>query len=375
MSDYYSLLGVERGASADEIKKAFRRKARELHPDVNPEDDGAEERFREVSAAYEVLSDDERRSIYDRYGEDGLKARHWQPTHQSFDSIADIFGAFFGEDIFSSMGFGNQGGRGRGRGDNVAVEVDLTFQEAMLGTRKELEYDVSVPCETCDGTGADSPEAIEQCETCEGAGVVRTVARSLFGQVVQQSACPHCGGNGTRITKACSTCQASGLQSRTEQVTVDIPGGISTGQRIRLSGHGSAVPGGARGNLYVDVNVMGDDRFAREGDDLVTVIDLTFAEAALGCTKPVETVDGDTEQVVFEAGTQPGTVLGIANRGAGRLRGHGRGALRVVVNVQVPRDLDDEQRAMLESFQATEGDHNYRTHEGFMDKLRRVLRS
>lgn len=373
--DYYELLGVTREATAVEIKKAFRRRARELHPDVNPDDANAEERFRNVTAAYEVLSDDERRAIYDRYGEDGLKQRHWEPQFASFGNISDIFSAFFGDDMFS----GQAGGRQRtqaAHGENVLVSVQVDFAESALGTRRDIEFDAVAPCDECEGTGAAGDDGLITCEQCAGQGAVRTVARSLFGQVVQESICPQCGGRGKIVVKACGECHGTGEQPERRTLSVDIPAGISDGQRIRLTGRGSVgANGGPAGNLYIDVGVKSDDRFLREGDDLISAVELTFAEAALGCEKEVDTVDGTPQRVHFEAGTQPGEIISLQGRGVGRLRGTGRGDQRVVVNVQVPRELSAEQKAVLEQFLGLESERNYRSGEGLFDKLRRVLRT
>jgi molecular chaperone DnaJ len=372
-TDYYQLLGVERTADAGEIKRAFRRRARELHPDVNPAED-AEEQFREVTAAYEVLSDDERRAIYDKYGEAGLKQQHWEPQFASFGNIADIFSAFFGDDLF-----GQAAGRGRrhtgNRGENVLVEVELDFAEAALGTQREIVYDAVARCETCNGDGAATPEGIAPCEQCDGHGAVRTVSRSIFGQVIQESVCPRCAGRGTVVTDPCADCGGTGEKSEQQSVTVEIPAGISAGQRIRLTGRGGVGSGGgAPGNLYVDVRVRDDERFVRDGDDLVTVLDVTLAEAALGCIKHVPSIEGDDEQIELPAGVQPGEVVVLEGRGVGRLRGGGRGDVRAVVNVQVPKGLSTEQREVLEAFAELESDANYRMDDGLFDKLRRILR-
>jgi molecular chaperone DnaJ len=369
-ADYYQLLGVAREADATEIKRAYRKRARELHPDVNPDDPTAEERFREVTAAYEVLSDDERRSIYDRYGEEGLKSRQWEPQFASFGSIADIFAQFFGgEDQF--------GGRGAGpaRGESVHVALSLTFAEAALGAQKDVSFAVQNLCDTCDGRGAKDPSDVSSCEHCGGAGVVRQIARSLFGQVIQESACPVCGGRGEVIKVPCDTCAGDGVVAQDETITIEVPAGVEDGQRIRLTGRGHVPPGGgARGNLYVDVAVQADERFVREGSDLISVLDLTMTEAALGVTKLVETVDDEGEEVPIPAGIQSGEVMVLKGRGCGRLRGTGRGDQRVVISVGIPRDLTSDQRELLERFQSLESPRNYERRERILDKLRRVLR-
>jgi molecular chaperone DnaJ len=378
--DFYELLGVERGAEASDIKRAYRRKARELHPDVSDEPD-AEERFRRVTEAYEVLSDDQQRATYDRYGEAGLKQGGWEPQFANFGSIADIFGALFGDDSFGGRG-GAGGPAGGARGEDVQLSVDLDFREAVLGTERELTFTATGACDTCDGSGAASPEALASCTTCGGVGAVRQVSRSIFGQVVQERICPGCAGRGQTISDPCVECSGTGEQPEQRTVTVGIPAGIQDGQRIRLTGRGGAGRnGGPDGNLYIDVHAGADDRFVREGDDLITVLDLTLADAALGVTAEVPTVDGDPREVEVPAGTQPGTRMLLRGLGSGRLRGAAttdgvldRGDLVVYCNVRVPKDLSPEQRDALARFQALEDDRIYRHKEGIFDRLRRMVR-
>ncbi len=377
MADYYELLGVSRDAGADEIKKAYRRRARELHPDVNDAAD-AEEQFRNVTAAYEVLTDDERRAIYDQYGEEGLKQQQWEPQFANFGSLADILGAFFGDDVF---GMGGMSGAGRAdgarRGDDVAVSLSLTFAEAALGTTREIEYDAVGECSTCDGSGAATADGVANCETCNGAGRVRRVTRSILGQVIQETVCPTCSGRGRVVTDPCSACAGSGEEVKRHTLKVEVPAGVADGQRIRLSGRGgSGRMGGGRGNLYVNLHVDADDRFVREGDDLISVVDLTVTQAILGCEVDVDTVDGTSEKLTIEAGVQPGTFAVLRGKGMGRIRGGGRGDQRVVLNVQIPRNLDATQRSLVQRLQGSEDEQNYAPlrEESILGKLRRMLR-
>ena len=373
--DYYALLNVERTADAATIKRAYRKLALELHPDRNPDDPTAEERFRTVSAAYEVLSDDEKRSIYDRYGEDGLKAGNFAPGAAAYSDIGDIFRAFFGDDAFSGGGAASTGRGGATRGENVVVDLGLELAESALGSQREVTFGVTVACETCEGTGAEGDDGFVTCDTCAGHGVVRTIQRSLFGQVVQEASCPTCRGRGQKITSPCHSCNGTAEQREQQTVTVDVPAGISDGQRIRFTGRGGAgLHGGPDGNLYVEVHVRPDERFLREGDDLVTVLDLSLTDATLGTTAAVATVDGEDVDLEVPAGTQPGTVLSMRHRGMGRLRGSGRGDMRIVCNVLVPRELNAEQVALLSTFRELESDRNYVGDEGLLAKLRRVLR-
>lgn len=376
--DFYELLGVARDADASEIKRAYRRRARELHPDVSEEHD-AEERFRRVTEAYEVLSDAQRRATYDRYGEAGLRSGGWEPQFANFGSIADIFSAFFGDDMFG--GRGGTPGSG-GRGEDVQVAVQLEFREAVLGTERDITFTATGACDTCDGSGAARPDAIRACDTCGGAGAVRQVSRSIFGQVVQERPCPRCAGRGRVVSEPCASCSGTGEQPEERTVSVAIPAGIQDGQRIRLSGRGGVGrDGGSAGNLYIDVRVREDERFIREGDDLVTVLDLTITEAALGTVAQVPTVDGDARELDVPAGTQPGTRMVLRGLGAGRLRGSlaaegelDRGDLVVFCNVRVPRDLAPEQRDALARFQALEDERIYRGREGLFDRLRRMVK-
>ncbi|MCW2927057.1 MAG: chaperone protein DnaJ [Thermoleophilia bacterium] len=378
-NDFYDLLGVTREADASEIKRAYRKKARELHPDVSDASD-AEDQFRRVTEAYEVLSDDERRATYDRYGEAGLKNGGWEPQFANFGSIADIFGAFFGADD----PFGRGGGATVGtRGEDVHVAVQLDFRESVLGAERELEFTALGPCGTCDGSGGATPEAVVTCETCGGAGAVRQLSRSIFGQVVQERPCPRCAGRGTTISDPCTTCSGTGEQPEERSVSIAIPAGIQDGQRIRLTGRGgSGRQGATAGNLYVDVQVAADERFVREGDDLITVLDLTIADATLGTRIEVPTVDGDPREIEIAAGTQPGTRMVIRGLGSGRLRGGGvgadgsidRGDLIIYCNVRVPRELGPEQRDALERFRALEDERIYRDKEGIFDRLRRMVK-
>jgi molecular chaperone DnaJ len=258
----------------------------------------------------------------------------------------------------------------------VQVAVELSFRDAVLGTERELAFTTAGTCATCDGSGAASPDAVRTCETCGGQGAVRQVSRSIFGQVVQERVCPACAGSGRTITDPCRTCSGTGEQPEQRTVTIGIPAGIQDGQRIRLTGRGGVGSnGGPAGNLYVDVHVEADDRFIREGDDLVTVLDLTVAQAALGTTAAVPTVDGDDQQLEIPAGTQPGTRLVIGGRGSGRLRGGGgRGDLVVFCNVRVPKDLSPEQHDAMARFLALEDERIYRDKEGLFDRLKRMVR-
>jgi molecular chaperone DnaJ len=366
--DYYEVLGVSRQAEAAEIKRAFRSLARELHPDVS-EAPAAEERFREVVEAYEVLSKHETRELYDRFGHAGLRSGGFTPSQFDFGSLTDLFSAFFGDDLFGV------GGRPRrARGADVAVQVELELIEAARGTKREVPFPVAVACQTCGGNGAAPGTQPVTCTTCGGSGRLQQVSRSAFGEFVRTQACPACGGAGQQVETPCPDCGGEGRVVEERKLDVSIPPGIHDGQQIRISGEGHVGGGGAHaGDVYVQVRVQPDPRFVREGDDIFTTVDLTITDAALGATVSVPTLDGDVE-LEFEPGTQPGEVRVLRGRGMPVLQGFGRGDQRVLVNVSVPRRLGDEQRALLEQFASAANDETYRADEGFFDKLKSAFR-
>jgi len=373
-SDYYQLLGVSREASDADVKKAFRKLARELHPDINRHDPAAEEKFKEVAEAYEVLSDSERRAIYDRYGHEGLRSGGWEPSFSSFGSIGDIFEAFFGGGAFGSV----FGGGGPGRGGDVGVEVSLTLDEVETGVSREINVDLTAICSNCHGNGAEPGTPIETCPRCGGTGQLQATSRSVFGQLVRMQVCDRCGGEGKVPQTPCHVCRGSGHEIRSESIEVQIPAGIDDGQRVRVSGRGHAGSrGGPPGDLYLLVSVTPDPRFERHGEDLVTRVDVPFTDAALGTTLTISTLAGD-EHVELKAGTQPAAVLRLRGRGLPRLRDRGTGDLHVVVNVLVPDKLNDEQRDLLLRFRESANGDTYpapKGHEGIFDRLRHAFRA
>lgn len=376
--DYYEVLGVSRDADETEIKKAFRRLARELHPDVNRNDPEAEEKFKQAAEAYEVLSDAERRATYDRYGHEGLRSGGYAPNFDSFGSIGDIFEAFFGSGAFGGGGFGSGlfgSGRANGpvQGDDAAVSAEIDLAQAASGTEVEVSYERVAVCEHCHGNGAEPGTPIVTCERCGGTGQLRSVSRTPFGQMVRAVPCDRCGGDGRIASTPCRQCRGRGRTVTRERVTVQVPAGIADGQRIRVSGRGHAGErGGPPGDLYVLIRVREDPRFVRDGDDLVTVVDVSAPLAALGATVEVPTLDGPTE-LEIPAGTQPHTTIVLRGAGMPVLRGRRRGDLRVVVNVVVPRNLSRRQRELFEELAASLGSENLRDEEGVLGKLRRVF--
>ena len=369
--DYYEILGVSRDADERAIKSSFRRLARELHPDVSDHPE-AQERFREAAEAYEVLSKPETKELYDRYGHEGLRTGGFRPTDFDLGNLTDLFAAFFGDDLFGGLG----GGRGRrsARGADVLAEVEVELVEAAEGVRRSVPFPVVVGCATCSGTGAAPGTAPSTCPTCEGLGRLQSVSSSVFGQFVRTQGCPRCGGSGQVVETPCEVCTGTGRVTEQRELEVDIPAGIHDGQRIRLSGEGHAgALGGRAGDVYVQVHVRTDPRFVRDGNDIVSAVDLTVTQAALGATVTVATLAGD-EALEFEAGAQPGEVRVLRGRGMPVLQGRGRGDHRVLVNVAVPRHLSDEQRRLLEDFERSEHDRNYGTDGGFFEKLRSAFR-
>jgi molecular chaperone DnaJ len=333
--DLYAVLGVSKDASQDEIKKAYRRLARDLHPDVNP-DPETQERFKEVTAAYEILSDPEKRQRYDA-GPDAFGGA-------GFGSFGDIFEAFFGG---GGMG-GSRGPRTRARrGEDLLERVTLDLDETAFGANREVSFETAVTCAQCHGQGTASGTFPETCGTCQGRGEVSQVARSFLGQVMTTRPCPRCAGVGTVIAHPCAGCGGEGRVGSRRTLTVKIPAGVEHGMRIRLSGEGAAGPGGGpSGDLYVEVSEREHDVFEREGDDLHCKVSLPMTAAALGTSLTLDTLDG-AESLVIKGGTQSGTVITLRGRGVPHLRGVGRGDLHVHVEVRTPTHLDGEQERLL----------------------------
>ncbi|HYN53041.1 MAG TPA: molecular chaperone DnaJ, partial [Thermoleophilaceae bacterium] len=372
--DPYEVIGVARGADEREVKKAFRVLARELHPDVNRHDPEAEEKFKEAAEAYEILSDAERRATYDRYGFEGLDSRGFSSATEGFGSFSDIFDAFFGGDPFGA--FGGRGAGGRVQGGDVAVEVEITLEQAASGTAAEVAYDLVQACERCQGSRAEPGSDVRTCSTCQGSGRVRAVSRTAFGQVVREHVCSACGGEGRIPSEACSACDGRGRRAVRKTLAVDIPAGIATDQRIRLSGRGhSGDQGGPAGDLYVLVRVEEDKRFLRDGSDLVSVVDVPAPAAALGTKITVPTLDGDKE-VDVPAGTQPGTVLTLRGQGMPTIGRRGRGDQQILLNVAIPRNLTARQRELLSELRdsLTEANLSEIEDESILAKVKRALR-
>jgi molecular chaperone DnaJ len=349
--DYYEVLGVDRGADEAAVKKAFRRLARELHPDVNAHDPEAEEKFKEAAEAYEVLSDPERRQLYDSYGHEGLKSGGYAPNFGDFGSISDLFSAFFGAGGFDAAFGGARMRGGAVQGGDVAVAAAIDLVDAAHGRQVEVSYDVRARCATCNGNGAKPGTPIETCSRCQGAGQLQAVSRTAFGQLVRNVVCDVCGGDGRMPRDPCETCRGDGMVVEQRRVQVDVPAGIADGQRIRLSGRGEPGDrGGPAGDLYVQVKVRPDELFGRSGDDRTLTVPISFAESVLGTDLKVPTLDGVVTLRV-PPGTPSGRTLRARGKGVVRRDGHA-GDLLVTVEVQVPSGtgITDEARDALERF-------------------------
>jgi len=360
--DYYALLGVSSSATEDEIKKGYRKVARELHPDTNS-DPAAEERFKAVTLAYETLRDPERRRRYEMFGPEGVRGSGAAGTGSSGASgfPGDAFGGGLGdlfETFFSGSGFGGGGRRGGGppRGADMETALDLDFEEATFGTQSQVRVRLPVTCESCSGSGAEAGTKATTCQACGGAGEVRQVRQSILGQMVTASACRRCGGTGQSIADPCPTCRGEGRVTREQTFTVDVPAGVDNGSTLRVPGRGSAGPrGGQAGDLYVHLRVRPDQRFTRQDYDLVHVLHLPLTQAALGAHLRFETLDG-TEDLVVPKGTQNGRVFRLRGRGVPHVDGRGRGDLLVQVVVDTPDDLSREQEDLLRQLATERGD-------------------
>ncbi|MEB3317002.1 MAG: molecular chaperone DnaJ [Cyanobacteriota bacterium] len=359
MADYYQVLGVGRDADADTLKRAYRRLARQYHPDVN-KDPGAEDRFKEIGRAYEVLSDPQTRERYDQFGEAGLGGGG-MPDMGDMGGFADLFETFFSG--FGGGGMGGGGGqrrRGPRKGDDLGLELTITFSEAVFGAEKEVQFRHLETCQACQGSGAKAGSGPTTCSTCGGVGQVRRATRTPFGSFTQVAPCPTCEGSGQMIADPCTACQGQGLQEVVKKQRIKIPGGVDSGTRLRVPGEGNAGQrGGATGDLYVVLNVKPHPHLRRDGVTISSELPVSYLQAILGDTVEVETVDG-TEKLEIPAGTQPGAVLTLKGKGVPRLGNPvARGNHEFLVKVQLPTKLSGDERELLEQLA---GHHSRKGH-------------
>jgi molecular chaperone DnaJ len=356
MRDLYEVLGVERGASQADLKKAYRRLAQQFHPDKCGGDKDSEEKFKEAANAYQVLSDDEQRALYDRYGFDGIK-RGGGGGGAGFSTVEDIFSAF--GDLFGDFFGGRTSGKRTQRGADLRVDLELTFAEAVWGCTKDVKVTRAVACEGCKGTGAAAGSKADVCRTCQGKGQV-VHAQGFF---MVQTTCPHCRGAGKTIKDPCEECRGRGAKAETTQLSVTVPAGVDDGQTLRLAGKGEAIAGGVTGHLYVVLHVQGDERFRRDGDDVLTEVSVSFVKAALGGEIEIYTLEEDcngSTTIELKPGTQPGDV--IVRRGCGipHVGEHGRGDQVIQVKVDIPKKLSAKQEELLRELASELGEDGVR---------------
>jgi molecular chaperone DnaJ len=367
MADYYEVLGVSRGATSDDIKRAYRRRAMEYHPDRNP-DGSAQEKMAEVNKAYAALSDPERRARYDRYGTDEEPAGFAGSPFGGGGGLGDLFDAFFG-----GSGFTNAQSSGPPRGEDLETTVELAFEEAVFGAEHEVTVRTAVRCEPCGATGAAPGTSPQPCTDCGGTGQVRRVRQSLLGQVMTTGPCGRCGATGQVILQRCESCRGDGRVIESASLNVEVPAGVDRGTRLRLSGRGAVGPrGGPPGDLYVNLDVAPHPRFERHRLDLVEQFPISVAQAALGATIPYETLDGP-EELNVARGTSTGSTVRFRGRGVPDVRGRGRGDLIVQLVVETPSDLSSEEEQLLRRLAELRGE-SVNPPGGFMSRIRSALR-
>jgi len=386
MADYYSVLEISREASADEIKKAYRKKALQFHPDKNPGDAEAEKRFKEVSEAYEVLSDDKKKQLYDRYGKEGVQAGArggmgggeggFSSMDEALRTFMGAFGMGGGESIFDFFGGGNggnadfggrEGRRGSLQGASKRVNISISFEEAAKGIDKELAINNYVTCSKCKGKGASSSQGIKTCTQCGGRGQIFE-QRGFFNMTTP---CQACRGEGKIIVDPCPTCHGEGAIKEKQHVKIHIPAGVDNGMRLKMSGYGDAGQGGGPpGDLYVFITVEPHNIFEREGDNILLDLPISFTEAALGCKKDVPSLFNHSCRITIPEGTQSGKTFRVKGEGFANVHGHGKGDLLVTIFVETPTGLSDRQKELLQEFGSLEGPNNLPKHKTFLDKIK-----
>jgi len=364
--DYYEVLGVSKGASAEELKRAYRKLALQFHPDRNPNDPQAESRFKEINEAYEVLSDQSKRQRYDTFGHSAQGMPGFDFGGAGFGGINDIFDMFFGA---AAAGRGRSGPR---RGADLRLDLRLTFEEAVFGVERELTIPRAEACQACHGSGAESGTSAQTCPQCRGSGQVRRATQSIFGQIVNVASCPRCNGEGKVIERPCKACGGSGHRPGEKKVRVNIPAGVDSGSQIRLTGEGEVGPrNGAPGDLYIVIQVKPHSVLKRQGTDIIYELPLSVAQAALGDTVEIPTVDGP-DKIEIAPGTQYGKTIRISGRGVPHVRSGRRGDQLVYVRVVIPTNLTEEQKQVLRQLGGISGKPQH-IEKGFFDKFKHVI--
>ena len=369
--DYYEILGISKDADEKEIKSAFRKLAKQYHPDLNPDDKDAEAKFKEVNEAYEILSDPERKAKYDQFGHAAFDQSNGFGGGAGFNDFGDIFGDIFG-DFFGGGFSGSTRTQRTGpkAGSDLKIKLDITFEEAAFGTKKEIKINRIEKCHVCEGTGAKKGTSKKTCPTCQGSGSIRTVQRTPFGQFASTKICSTCSGTGEVVEEPCTSCSGSGKERKTRKLSINIPAGVDTGSVIPLRGEGNhGERGGPAGDLYVYINVNPHEIFERDGNDVWCEIPITFAKATLGGSIEVPTIEGKVKYDVPE-GTPTGTVFRLKNKGIKNLRGAGKGDQYVRVKIEVPKKLSEKQRNILEQFANEMGEKVDNDKKGFFGKMK-----
>lgn len=375
--DYYEVLGIQKGATEDEIKKAFKKKAREFHPDLHQDDPSCEEKFKEVNEAYEVLSDPEKKQRYDQFGHAGVDPSYGGAGGDmggfgGFGDVGDILEGIFGGGIFGGGSKASSANAPK-RGSDINVSVVISFMEACRGKKQELKVNRMAVCDACRGSGTDGGTSAEICPDCQGRGSVKSTQRTPFGMISSTKPCPHCGGKGKIIKNPCTKCRGVGRVRTAKTVSFDIPEGIADGQTIRLSGQGDCgINGGPSGNLNVTISVKGHPLFTREGYDIHCEIPVTYTQAVLGDEITVPTIDGNVKYTIGE-GTQTGTVFRLKGKGVKKLDRADRGNQYVKINVEVPKNLTKKQKDLLKAFENSLNEKNYAKRQSFFEKLKEKL--